>query len=251
MNNLLRASQKFWNRNGATILTYVGGVGVVVTAVMAAKSTPKALQLLEKAKEAKGEELTKFEVVKTAAPAYALTVVMGVSTIACVFGVNVLNKHQQAALMSAYAMLDTSYKDYRKKVGELYGEDADGKVKEEIAKDKYEETEVPKTEGKTLFYDDFSERFFESTITKVKEAEYEINHILAVDGGALLNEFYDMLDIPTVDYGDELGWSICMISEMTWTPWLEFWHDKKEMPDGREYYIVSMNVEPMMDFEDW
>lgn len=251
MNNLLRSTQRFMNRNGATILTYVAGVGVVATAVMAAKATPKALELLEKAKEEKGEKLTKVEVIKTAAPAYALTVVMGVSTIACVFGANVLNKRQQAALMSAYAMLDASYKDYRKKVKELYGEDADGKVKEEIAKDKYEETEVPKTDGKTLFYDSFSERFFESTLAKVKEAEYEINHILACNGGAFLNEFYDLLDIPRVDYGDELGWSICMISEMTWTPWLEFWHDQKVMNDGREYYTIDMNVEPMMDFDDW
>ena len=115
MNKWLYKSKVFLKKNGSTILTVAGGVGVVATSVMAVKATPKALYLLEQAKEEKGKELTKFEVVQVAGPVYIPSIIMGISTIACIFGANALNKRQQAALMSAYALLDNSYKEYYEK----------------------------------------------------------------------------------------------------------------------------------------
>ena len=125
--------KQFIKRNGSTILTCVGAVGVVATAVVAVQATPKALQLLELAKEQKGEELTKVEVLKVAGPIYIPAVVIGVSTISCIFGANTLNKRKQAALTSAYALLNSSYKEYKKKVVDLYGEEVDSHIKQEIA----------------------------------------------------------------------------------------------------------------------
>ena len=34
----------FWHRNASTVLTCLGGVGLVATTVLAVKTTPKALQ---------------------------------------------------------------------------------------------------------------------------------------------------------------------------------------------------------------
>ncbi len=107
--------QTFIKRNAQTILTCLGATGVIVTAVMAVKGTPKALTLLENAKEEKGEELTKLEKFKIAGPVYIPAVITGAATIACIFGSNVISKNQQATLMSAYALLDNSYKEYKKK----------------------------------------------------------------------------------------------------------------------------------------
>lgn len=101
---------QFWHRNVSTVLTCLGSVGLVATTVLSIKATPKALQLIEEAKEEKGEELTKWEKVKVAGPKYIPTVLVGVSTLVCIFGANVLNKRQQASLISAYALLDESYK---------------------------------------------------------------------------------------------------------------------------------------------
>lgn len=84
-----------------------------MTAVMAVKATPKALRLIEEAEKEKGKKLTKTETVKVAWTPYIPTVLVGASTIACIFGANVLNKRRQAALMSAYALLDSSYKEYK------------------------------------------------------------------------------------------------------------------------------------------
>ena len=46
--------QLFLRRNSSTILTCAGGVGVVATAVLTAKATPKAMRLLEEARNEKG-----------------------------------------------------------------------------------------------------------------------------------------------------------------------------------------------------
>lgn len=127
--------QAFIKKNGATILTCVGAVGVVATAVTAVKATPKAMVLLNAAKKEKGEPLTKLEMIKVAGPVYIPSILIGTGTIACVIGSNVLNKQHQAALVSAYTMLDQSYKEYRAKTEELYGEEAVKQIEDELEKD--------------------------------------------------------------------------------------------------------------------
>lgn len=252
MNKLLQYSKLFAKRNGSIILTCAGGAGVVLTSVMAVKATPKAMQLLEAAKEEKGEKLTRLEAIKIAGPSYIPAIVTGVSTIACIFGANVLNKRQQAAIMSAYALLDSTYKDYQKKVEELYGEDANDHVKGEIAKDKYVDDEVTLTDdNKQLFYDEYSGRYFESTTEDVIRAEYTLNCRLTDLNWVYLNEFYELLDIPTVDYGEYLAWSGSEIYDMQWSKQIDFVHKKVTMDDGLECYIISWSVDPTFGFEEY
>lgn len=249
--------KNFLKRNSSTILTCVGAAGVVVTTVMAVKATPKALTLLEKAKEEKGEELTKLEMVKIAGPTYIPTVISGAATIACIFGSNIISKHQQAALMSAYALLDNSYKEYREKVDELYGEDASKEVRAEIAKDKYTGDEVSGEDGKELFYDFFSGRYFESTKEDVMMAVYEINRSMVVNCCAGLNEFYDSLGLVSRPEYDELGWTIGLLEEMYWHPWIEFDFEETTIDndsDGHEGLnctIIHMPMEPFMGYLDY
>lgn len=249
MNGLLQVTQQFIRKNASTILTCIGGAGVVATSVMAVKATPKAMKLIEAKKEEKGEKLTVLETIETAGMTYVPAAITGVATIACIFGANALNKRQQAALMSAYALLDNSYKEYKKKVDELYGEGSDREIRDELAKDKYEETAV--SDGKRLFYDEFSERYFEATTEDVLRAEYNINRDLSEGGGVFLNEFYEHLGLEPVDYGDYLGWSSCELIESTWYCWIEFDHRKVVMDDGLECTIISMRFEPTFDFENY
>lgn len=249
MNSLLQVTQQFIKKNASTILTCIGGAGVVATSVMAAKATPKAMKLIEAKKEEKGEKLTVLETIETAGMTYVPTVITGAATIACIFGANVLNQRKQAALMSAYALLDNSYKEYKKKVDELYGEGSDQEIRDELAKDKYEHVEV--NDGKRLFYDEFSERYFEATTEDVLKAEYELNRMLAQDSGIFLNEFYELLGLEPVNYGDYLGWSAFELVETYWYCWVEFDHRKVVMDDGLECTIISMQFEPTFDFENY
>lgn len=251
MNNLLQSSKKFIQKNGSTILTCIGGIGVVATTVMAVKATPKAIDLLEQAEAEKDEPLTMLEKVQVAGPGYIPAVLVGVSTIACIFGANMLNKRQQAALISAYALLDNSYKEYKKKVQELYGEDADANVRSELLKDNYNEADVDCEDDKLLFYDEYSRQYFNATMEEVLNAEYILNRDFSYHGYAVLNEFYDLLKLPRTEYGDILGWNSYVVHEYQWYSWIEFNHRKVVMDDGLECYILEILTDPVPDFEDY
>lgn len=255
MNNLLNKSQLFLKRNSATILTCVGAAGVIATTVTAVKATPKAIKLLDHAKEEKGDELTKLETVKIAGPVYIPSAVIGVGTMACIFGANLLNKRGQASLMSAYALLDGAYKDYRKKVDELYGDDAGVQIRGELAKDTYKDTYEKKSveleEDTRLYYDDYSKRYFEARPYDVQRAEYEVNRTLMMDDGVYLNDWYKLINLEPLDHGDDFGWSTSANMDAYWQTWIDFNHEKVVMDDGLECIIISFAQEPYSDFEEW
>lgn len=261
MNRLLNSSKVFFKKNSATILTCIGGVGVIATSIMAVKATPKALKLIEKAEEEKGEKLTKVEVVKTAGIVYIPAAVTGVSTLACIFGANVLNKRQQAALMSAYALLDNSYKDYKRTLKDLYGEEAHQKIVDSIAVEKTKDVGVrgsymvsdcdqlldDVTSEPVLFYEEYGNRYFEATIEQVLNAEYHLNRNYILRGYTVLNELYEFLGLETTDYGSVLGWTPTDEGEY----WIEFNHRKVIMDDGLECYILEMPFEPTPEFSEY
>lgn len=249
MRNSMYKIKGFLKEQSPAILTYVGAAGVVVTSVMAARATLKASKIIEDAESEKEKTLTTKEKIKVAGPAYIPTVVVGATTIACVIGSNVLNKRKQAALISAYKMLDESFKEYKDKVEEVYGKGSDKKIREELTKDKYEDNKSANN-GKQLFYDDFSKRYFESTKEDVLAAEYEINKRLSQGGGAYLNEFYELVDLPPTKSGEALGWSIGQMMDMYWDCWLEFHHEEIKMPDGRSCIAIYF-TEPLPDFADY
>lgn len=251
MNPILRNTQVFVRRNASTILTCIGAVGVIGTAVSAAKCTPKALLLLEDAREEKGEELTKVEKVQVAVPAYIPAIIIGASTLVCIFGANILDRRQQASLMSAYALLETSYKDYRNKVKELYGEDADGTVKKELAKDIYEELDIPSDDGKELFFDYYSLRYFESTMADVIKAEYKVNQMLIKYGFVSLGEFYELLGLETTPANYNVGWSVEGGGLFYGYSWIDFEHDTCEVADGLECCCISFEHDPDPGFNSW
>lgn len=221
------------------------------TSVKVAQATPKALELLEEAKKEKGEDLTKFEVIKVAGPTYIPALLTGAATITCIVGINVLNKRQQASMASAYALLEGTFKEYKKQVNKLYGEEVDGKVREEIAKEQYEEHDISVEEGKHLFFDNFSMRYFESTIEDVQRAEYRLNREFRMKDCASVNEFYDLLGIPRVENGDKYGWSSEGCYEFYGHSWIDFDHEKVTLDDGLECYILSMPLEPIYNYYNY
>lgn len=251
MGNFFQLSKLFLKRNAPTILTIIGAGGVIATSVMAVKATPKALKLLEHAKDEKGEELTTWETVKTAAPMYIPAAVTGASTIACIFGANVLNKRNQASLVSAYALLDSTYKKYRAKVTELYGEEGDKKIIEEVAKDDLDKEDLSHDDQRQLFYDITSMRYFESTIEDVQQAEFDLNARLLANGYAALNHFYGLLDIPTVDYGDRIGWTTYTRGWQDGCSRIDFDHQKVILDDGLECYLIYILTDPSMEYLDY
>lgn len=251
MKGMLRRSAKFLNKNGSTILTCIGAFGMVATTVMAIKATPKAIALIENAKEEKGDDLTKFETIKTACPVYLPTIAIGTVSIVSIFSANILNKKKQAALISAYAALDQTHKNYKKKVSDVYGEDANHKVLEELAKDEYKKEDIPdEDDGKLLYYDNYSNQYFRATSEEVLNAQYNINRVLAEDSYMTVNEYLHYMGLKPTDHGHEIGWSVSQMYDMYWTGWFEFCHEKVIMDDGLECTIIYI-TDPTSDFNEY
>jgi hypothetical protein len=68
--------------------------------------------------------------------------------------------------MSAYALLDNSYREYMKKVETLYGDEADAQIKEELAKENYEEGIIAQNE-EVLFFDFKTLQYFNARMDEV------------------------------------------------------------------------------------
>lgn len=236
----------FLKKHSSTILTTIGAIGVVGTSVLAVKATPKALDILQEATEEKGDKLTKTEVILNVGPVYIPAFLMGAATIGCIFGANVLNKKQQAALTSAYVLLDNSYKEYRKTVGDIFGEEADTQVMTAIAKNKYD-GHIPREDYK-LYYDEWSDRYFEVPEEKMQNAEYLLNRNLALQGYASLNEFYFFLGQPPTEVGEILGWSESFLHEMHGYTWIDFEHTVVPFADGLECRMIGMDYRPSPDY---
>ena len=245
--------RSFAKKNASVILTCISVAGVVATTIMAVKETPKALLLLENAKEEKREELTKWEKVKIAGPVYIPSMITGAATIACICGSNVISKRQQATLATAYALLDNSYKEYKKKVDEVYGAEAGKNIRAEIAKDKYT-NDIISLDNKELFYDFYSGKYFESTKEKVIQAQYETNRALIVNNAVSLNEYYEILGLERKSEYELVGWSCSQIEEMYGHPWIEFDHEETTIDEESDYSeglkctIIYFPIEPIMNY---
>lgn len=245
----------FLKRNSATILTIAAAAGVITTSVLSAKAAIKASRVLEHKEEEKGEKLTLEETMSAVWTIYIPPVVAGLSTIACVFGANILNKRQQASLASAYALIDSAYKEYKAKLKELYGEEVHNNVIDAIAAEKCDDVhisaggltsaytqEIESNTEPRLFYDEYSGRYFETTIEKVLLAEYHLNRNYILRGFARLNEFYEFLGLEPTDYGEAVGWDVC--GEIYW---IDFNHRKTiigDDDDSFECYIIEMPYYP-------
>ena len=248
----------FLKKNSATILTVTATIGVITTAVLSAKAAIKASRVLAHKEEEKGEKLTFEETISAVWTIYIPPVVAGMSTIACMFGADILNQRQQASLASAYALIDNSYKEYKAKLKELYGEEAHNNIIDAIAAKKCEDVyisagglesaynqEIESDTEPRLFYDEYSGRYFESTIEKVLLAEYHLNRNYILRGFARLNDFYEFLGLEQTDYDEAVGWDIC--SEIYW---IDFNHRKTLIGDDNdsfECYVIEMPYYPSED----
>ena len=210
----------YLKRSVPTILTIISTVGVVATAITTAQATLKAEQII-KADSRKNHDgdpyaYTKKEAVVSALPCYILPATIGISTISCIFGINVLSKKHQASLMSAYMMLDRTFKEYREKLIELYGEETDNQIMGEICRCQcnYHQINADVPDSKFLFYEPISGETFEKYEKEVMDAEYHFNRNFTMRGYACLNEFYEFLGLPETEYGEKVGWS--MSDEIYW-----------------------------------
>lgn len=204
-------------KHSPEILTAVGIVGMISTTVMAVKATPKALKLIEKKKvEEDKDELTAIETVKVAWKPYVPAVVTGVVSTACLIGANSVHAKRNAALATAYQLSTTALNEYREKVVETVGEKKEKAIHDKIAKDRVEKNPPEQSsiivtgKGKTLCYDVYNDRYFDSDIDRIKRAMNDLNYRMTtgMEMSISLNEFYEAIGLKQTPLGETLGWRV-------------------------------------------
>lgn len=237
-------------QSAPSVLTALGALGVIGTAAMAIQATPKALRLIKvKKNELQTDKLTPIELVQTTWRCYIPMALVGTGTIACILGIGITSRRNQAALVSAYAMLNESYKQYRQATKKIYGESAEAKIQAEIAKDAmvassewgyqvYNKDMDPESE-QLLFHDLVSNKYFTTTMAAVLNAQYHANRNLAIRGDCSLNEYLTFLGVDGVDNGDEMGWDITYMIEEMDSYWLDFDNQKIILEDGLECIVIN------------
>ncbi len=256
----MKRRQLFLKQNTPTILAVSAGVGLICTTISAIKVTPKVEYLLKKAEEEKQDKLTKTEIATIAIPEYIPTILLGSTTLICIFGANALNRRHQASLASVYGLIDQSYKKYKNKVIEHYGEEAHNQIVDEIiaeeAKPRYITAYSMFSDCRQFLEEDYSKpilfcidagerNFFTAPLEQVLLAEYHLNRNYTMRGVALLNEFYNFLGLEETSEGEELGW--CVNDEYAW---VDFNHRKSQLKDGTEYYLIETPIGPSTEWQD-
>lgn len=239
-------------KHSPAILIGAGIVGTVAGTVMACKATLKVHDILEENKEhvekihecMNNEELkesgryTEKDGKKDLTAAYAQTgiklvklyapavVVSGLGLASILASYKILNT-RNVALSAAYTVVDKSFKDYRKRVKERFGDKVDRELRHNIKAETievttYDENGNEQVELKTVDVasidenSDFAVFFDESSPYWEKDAEYNkmfvkqveraANRKLKQQGHLYLNEVYKMLGIKETRAGQQVGW---------------------------------------------
>lgn len=214
-----------------TILTAISVGGVVASVVLTAIAAPKAKEAIEEGK--KQEDMTDVSKAEEVAIAikygwkpFIPVVATAAGTIACILGSNVLNKKQQAALISAYIALEQQYKDYRKKVIDIHGEEEDKRILKEITKDRVLMMDTPPLNPNdeiVTFYEKHLNQYFEATFADVLFALNDINRMMQEHNYITFNDFLDSVpSVRRVPEGYDLGWSVSYFYQNCRCPHIDF-----------------------------
>lgn len=202
------------NKNSTHIMTALGCAGVLTTAIMAVKATPKAMKLLDEYRKETNREPSKLDTVKITWKCYIPTGIVGGIAIGCIIGSNTINTKRNAALAALYTLSETAFREYRSKVIETIGKNKELKIRDEIKDARIkqhivEDKEVLFTgDGEVLCYDVLTGRYFKSDIETIRQSINELNRDLMSDMWISLNELYYKLGLPGTKLGDEMGFDI-------------------------------------------
>jgi hypothetical protein len=246
---LLSSTQYQVKKHSPEILMVAGIAGTIVGTVLACKATTKVSEIIEEKNkniedvhtclEDNTKEYTEEDSKKDLTIIYAQTGVklfklyapaIGVMTLSfasIIAGHKVLKK-RNVAIAAAYAVIDKSFKQYRKNVIEEFGEGVDQQMRFGLkSKEIKKKDKDGKTVKETEYYidpdanplDNISEyaRFFDASSSNfAKDPEYNMmylrrqqdyaNEMLKSRGHLFLNEVYDLLDIPRSKAGQVVGW---------------------------------------------
>lgn len=252
---LVTIGKQFVVKNAPTIMTVIGGIGFVATIFETADRVPKAKAALNKAAWTEEgyppKELSVRDKAKIVAPIVWPVAACGIFSLSCFFMANHVNLKRTAAALAAYRISEDSLKGLKeaaiKTVGEKKTEEIlDTQDADKVRKSQPQESTIIITGGgDQLCYDSLSGRYFRSTIEKIRQAQNEVNYRLNREDWMSLNEFYDYLDLPSIDIGDKLGWNLRDKTDM-----LDIRFSSTLTDKGEPALVMTYDVVPTFWYEE-
>ena len=216
-------------RNSPTILTFASVAGLIASVVSSSKASKKA---------------TLNEENKPVIQYYIPTILLTSATAASMITANVIGRKQYANAMATAIAIEKMYRDYKKKTENLVKDN----VEHTYTKDDYPGEKVDGSDEFPLFYDPRGYRYFNRSMEEMIDANLNLNKKFIDRGFVSLNEYYDLLGLPTIESGDEIGWS----EEAGYTyynyKWIGIEYDLVTMDDGLECYVIRFTNEPTADY---
>lgn len=211
----LKNIEKFAVDNSPVILTVIGVVGTVGTALLTHKATLKADRLYEHSARTRNtsDEFGVKERIKLVGPCYIPPVLSAAGTIGAIVMANRIGSKRAAAIAAAYTISEKAYSEYREKVVEKFGEQKERNMREELAQDQINRNPMNESnvvlvgDGDVLCCDLFSGRYHRSSVEALKKAQNDTNYEILNYGYASLTDFYDRVGLPRTDVSDEVGWN--------------------------------------------
>lgn len=229
------------------ILSGLSCAGVIGTGVASAKAGAKMTSVRLLVPDLPEEDIRK-ERIKSYLPAIAI----GTFTIGSIIASCILNKKQQAALLAGQLALAQSYSEYKRAITERYGEEEAIAIEEQIAVQQCENKELyaPSISGFTtldvfdpqkpmLFQEEAGGTIFESTLSKVIQAEYHLNRNFVLGGEISMNDFYNFLGLHCDERAKDVGW--CINDDMYW---IDFNHRIGRLDNGETGCIIEFMYMP-------
>lgn len=158
---------------------------------------------------------------------YAPSVVMTGLSVSCLVASNVLLRRRLIGVTTAYAAISQSFKEYRGRVVERYGDEIEKEIRYNI-KPKEIETTITDAKGKTKkktetikvadpsLYTDFARIYDDGNIGWTKDPQVNLMFLkcqqaaatqrLERQGYLFINDVYEMLGFPKIKEGQAAGW---------------------------------------------
>jgi len=246
---ILKAAERFVTNNTPGILTGIGVAGAVTTAVLTGKASySAALQIAEaRIPFERGDEPepTKEELGKLVWKEFIPPAIVGAVTVAAIIGANAVGTRRAAALAAAFKVSEKLADEYKQKVVDSIGKNAEEKIRQQVIDDHVQREPVPQTiiitGPECIFIDRFSGRTFKSDMEKVKQAINRVNHQVNNCFYASLTDFYDALGLDKTAVSDEFGWNTDELLDITFTAVL--------LQDDRPAIAMEYNKTPIRNYD--
>lgn len=289
MKNMVNAGKMAVKKHSPEILVFTGIAGMVTSTVMACKATRKIDPVLEAHKEnakavhkkfeknpdehAEKRELTKVYM-KTGVgfvKLYGPSVMLGTLSITGILASNSILRKRNLALAAAYTAIDTSFKQYRGRVVERFGEQVDKELRIGAHQEKIEVVETDENGKEKKVKKDVTvvdnpmpsdyARYFAYGDAKAAEpnsdynafflrAQQELaNHMLRANGFLFLNDVYEMLGIDKSIAGQAVGWVYDKNAEDHGDNYVDFgiqevYRKRSDKPgDYEKVFLLDFNVD--------